>query len=197
MISILRQGSYHHTIHRTKLRQMGQDPKDWAAAKIAGGAPAPFTPKDDITGPYTGSGNDNEWGQALADIVARMMRAEFSVIPAQYDRACHLEYAGGVTGHGHEAADQFWLPLRAAFPSSDFAIHHTIGLEDPLLPPRAALRWSLTGKHDGWGAFWAPTGVEVHVIGAAHAEFGPWGLRREYVLFDETAIWKQIILKTG
>jgi hypothetical protein len=31
----------------------------------------------------------------------------------------------------------------------------------------------------------------------SHAEFGPRGLRREWVLFDETAIWKQILLKTG
>jgi hypothetical protein len=37
----------------------------------------------------------------------------------------------------------------------------------------------------------------VHVMGISHAEFGPWGLRREYTLFDETAIWKQIALKTG
>jgi hypothetical protein len=27
-----------------------------------------------------------------------------------------------------------------------------------------------------------------------HAEFGPWGLRREYALYDEIAIWKQILM---
>ncbi len=34
-------------------------------------------------------------------------------------------------------------------------------------------------------------------MGVTHAEFGPWGLRREYTLFDETAVWKQIVLATG
>jgi hypothetical protein len=34
-------------------------------------------------------------------------------------------------------------------------------------------------------------------MGISQAEFGPWGIRREWVLIDETAIWKQIILKTG
>jgi hypothetical protein len=34
-------------------------------------------------------------------------------------------------------------------------------------------------------------------MGLSHAELGPWGLRREGGLFDETAIWKQILLKTG
>ena len=65
------------------------------------------------------------------------------------------------------------------------------------MSPRAAIRWSLTGKHDGWGTFGQPSGAEVHVMGISHAEFGPWGLRREYTLFDETVIWKQIAIKKG
>jgi hypothetical protein len=108
-----------------------------------------------------------------------------------------LELPGGVTAYGTAAADRFWLGLRAAFPDSAFRMHHVIGREDPMMPPRAALRWSLTGKHGGWGVFGAPTGAEVHIMGMSHAEFGPRGLRREYVLIDETAIWKQILLHTG
>ena len=72
-----------------------------------------------------------------------------------------------------------------------------IGRDDPAMPPRAALRWSLWGKHDGWGAFGAPTGAQVYVMGFCHAEFGPWGLRREWVVFDETAIWMQIAKHAG
>ena len=180
------------------VRQIGRDPREWAADEIAAGRTAmPFTPDQDIEGPYLGRGNDNEWGQKYASLLTRMMEGEFSVIPAEWDRACHVEYPGGVTGHGHEAADRFWLSLRASFPSAKFEIHHVIGREDPMLPPRAALRWSLTGKHDGWGAFGAPTGANVHVMGLCHAEFGPWGLRREWALFDETQIWKQILLQAG
>ena len=65
------------------------------------------------------------------------------------------------------------------------------------MPPRAALRWSLWGRHDGFGAFGEPTGAEVYVLGLSHAEFGPRGLRREWVLYDEIAIWKQILMQTG
>ena len=32
-------------------------------------------------------------------------------------------------------------------------------------------------------------------MGLSHAEYGPWGLRREFVIFDETAVWKQILLR--
>jgi hypothetical protein len=181
------------------LRHLGRHPRDWAAEEIAAGrGGAPFTPAIDVPGPYDGIGNDAEPGQSYADLLTRLMQAEFSVIPEEWDRACHLEYPGGVTAHGHAAADAFWLGLRAAFPSADFTLHHIIGREgDPMLPPRAALRWSLDGLHLGWGAFGAPTGAEVHVMGIAHAEFGPWGLRREWVLYDEAAIWKQILLQTG
>ena len=66
-----------------------------------------------------------------------------------------------------------------------------------MLSPRAAIRWSLDGTHDGWGTFGRPTGNRVHVFGMCHAEFGPWGLRREYALYDEIAIWKQIQMGKG
>jgi hypothetical protein len=71
-----------------------------------------------------------------------------------------------------------------------------------MMPPRAAVRWSLHGQHDGWGTFGAPTGAEVYVLGASHAEFGALvggepKLRREWTLFDETSVWKQIVLHTG
>ncbi len=180
------------------VRQMGCAPEAWARAEVAAGrGGTPYTPETDVEGPYTGRGNDDANGARLADILTRMMKAEFSVIPAEYDRAAHLEYPGGVTGHGHGDADRFWLGLRAAFPSAAFTVHHVIGREDAMMPPRAALRWSLWGTHDGWGAFGAPSGARVHVMGITHAEFGMWGLRREWTLIDETAIWKQIALGAG
>ncbi|WP_300059474.1 nuclear transport factor 2 family protein [uncultured Roseobacter sp.] len=184
------------------VRQLGWEPKAYAADLIAaeGGPEAcvpPLTPANDQPGPYKGRGNDNEWGAKYADILSRIMGADMAAIPAEYDRACHVEYPGGMTGHSHGDVDQFWMGLRASFPDATFQIDHQIGRDDPLMPPRAALRWSLHGRHSGWGRFGAPTGAEVYLLGISHAEFGPWGLRREYVIFDETTIWKQILLQTG
>jgi len=184
------------------VRQLGFDPKRYAADMIEreGGPESctkPLNQDNDIPGPYTGRGNDNDWGQLYGDIFTRIMAGDLAVIPEKYDRACQLEYPGGVTAHSHGAADRFWVGLRASFPSARFNIDHQIGRDDELMPPRAALRWSLSGTHDGWGAFGPPSGAEVYILGACHAEFGPWGMRREYVLYDETAIWKQIVLHTG
>ena len=184
------------------VRQLGLDPEAFARQQIEseGGAEncAPlFSPAIDKPGPYLGRGNDNSWGQEYADLLHRIMGADLAAIPTLYDRGCQLEYPGGVTGHSHGDADKFWTGLRASFPSAEFKIEHQIGRDDAMMPPRAAVRWSLHGKHDGWGAYGEPSGAEVYIMGACHAEFGPWGLRREFVLFDETAIWKQIALKKG
>ena len=184
------------------VRQIGWDPKDFAIDLIEReGGPEkcskPFTPEIDLPGPYKGKGNQDEWGYKYADILTNIMNADMSVIPKEYDRACQLEQPGGVTGHSHKDADSFWMGLRASFPNAKFTIEHQIGRDDPMLSPRAAIRFGLYGKHDGWGTYGKPTGAKVYIMGICHAEFGPWGLRREFVLFDETSIWKQIVLQKG
>jgi hypothetical protein len=184
------------------LNQLGVDVRQFAADAISlEGGPdkcrKPFRPEHDVPAQYTSRGNKHETGERYAAILRDIMAGNLAVIEKAYDRGCHLQHPAGQSRHGRPAADQFWLGLRAAFPSAEFQIHHQIGRADEGLSPRAALRWSLTGTHDGWGSFGTPTGANVHVMGISHAEYGPYGLRREVVLYDEVAIWKQIVLKTG
>ena len=189
------------------VRQLGLDPQTYAAHLIAreGGsakAARPFGPDIDVQGAYRGIGNDNAWGQRYARLLARIMDKDFAAITAEYDRAVIGEYPGARTAIGWGQVCEFWLRLRSAFPSAEFRIHHTIGMDGGMLSPRAAIRWSLDGLHEGWGCFGPPTGTRVHVMGMSHAEFGPFGhdgasVRREFTLYDEIAIWKQILLQTG
>ncbi len=192
------------------VRQLGMDPASHARDLIAreGGpetcAP-PFTPAIDVDGGYHGRGNDNPWGARYADVLTGLMKAEFNTVPLVYDRAVTTDYAGGQMGLSHGDVTKFWLGLRSSFPAATFKIHHQIGMDAGMLPPRAAVRWSLDGVHDGWGVFGRPTGAPVHVMGMAHAEFGPFlndggpdaTIRRECALYDEIAIWKQILIHTG
>lgn len=182
------------------VRQLGMEPRAYAQRLIAdeGDAPkTPYLPENDVDGGYRGRGNANEWGQRYADTLSRIMNKDFNHILADYDRAVIGEYPGAQQTYGREAATEFWVGLRASFPSARFEIHHQIGMDADMLSPRASVRWSLDGSHDGWGVFGRPTGARVHVFGMSHAEFGPWGLRREFTLYDEIAIWKQILLATG
>ncbi|WP_425098812.1 ester cyclase [Tropicibacter sp. S64] len=185
--------------HGAICSQLGLDPQALARELWSGADPEsmPFRPAIDQQGPYTGTGNHNQWGRAFAELLTRIVAGELQTITGQYDDACVLAYPGGVDGHGVAQAVQFWMGLRAAFPSAQFRIEHAMGLEEPLMPARAAVRWSLTGRHEGWGLFGAPSGAEVHVMGMSHAEFGPLGVRREWTLYDELAIWMQIVAHRG
>jgi predicted ester cyclase len=182
--------------------QMGMTPEGFARAAIdrQGGpekAMPMFTPEQDQQGPYTGHGNDNVWGQRYGAILKAIMDADVAVIAREYDRACRLYYPNGVDARSFGPAENFWMGLRAAFPSAEFKIEHLMGNEDPLLGARAAARWSLRGRHDGWGSYGAPSGADVYVFGFSHAGFGPWGLREETVVFDTTSIWQQILIHKG
>lgn len=182
--------------------QLGLDPMTLARSLIereGGGASArgPFSPESDVIGNYRSRGNDNPCGSRLADLLTRIMSMDFAVIAQDYDRAIRTEHPGLRSGWGRASADAAWVTLRSSFPSALFAVHHVIGRVDAHQPDRAAVRWSLTGSHDGFGAYGVPTGARVHIMGITHAEWGPWGLNREFTVFDEIAIWKQILLHTG
>ncbi len=184
------------------VRQLGHDPQDFTQALIVqeGGpenAAPVFTPEIDVDGGYQGRGNDNEHGGRYADLLRRIMDTDFNAIHTDYDRAAQGHYAGASHLVGRDRMTEFWVGLRSSFPSAKFEIHHQIGMDGGDLSPRAAIRFSLNGIHDGWGSFGKPSGAKVHVMGLAHAEFGPWGLRREYALIDEVAIWKQILMHKG
>lgn len=184
------------------ISQLGLDPKTYAANQIEAeggpeGANRPFGPETDRAGRYQGRGNDHDAGVRYADVLTSIMAGDLAAVGQRYDRAAHLELPGGLSGHGWSDADRFWLGLRSSFPSATFTVHHRIGRDDPQMPPRAAVRWSLDGAHDGWGRYGAPTGAPVHVMGISHGEWGARGLRREWIMLDDTAVWKQILLHTG
>lgn len=179
--------------HGAICRQLGREPAEVARTLTS----RPFTPDQDIPGPYRGKGNEHESGQDFARTLQRIMQADMAVIRETYDRACSLHYPGGQQVRGYAEAENFWVGLRAALPSARFSIDHQIGRFDKDLGRRAAIRWSLQGKHDGWGCFGAPSGAEVYIMGCSHAEFGPWGIRAEFTLFDEVAVWQQIHAHTG
>ena len=184
-------------------RQIGIDPRAFACDQIMseGGhenAHRPYKPDvSNLAGPYQGKGNNYEQAKGYAQILTSIMNAEMSVIANSYDRACQLELPEITTRYGRDEIDRFWLSFRSSFPDAEFTIDHCIGRSDTKFGSRAALRWSLQGRHAGTGMFGEPTGAEVYIMGMSHAEYGMSGIRREYVLFDTTAIWKQILLHTG
>ena len=86
-------------------RHIGLTPEDAARAMIAAeGGPAtaghPFTPAQDVQGPYRGTGDGSELGQQYADILSRIMEGDLAVIGQSHDRAVSLALPGGGTKTG-------------------------------------------------------------------------------------------------
>jgi len=71
------------------------------------------------------------------------------------------------------------------------------GRADPGQPRRAAIRLSLSGRHDGPGPFGPRGAAAPHGMGIPHADFGPRGLRPEWTPIEQTAIGKRIPLAAG
>ena len=183
------------------LKQLGLEPMQFAKDLIEReGGPEkcvkPFSKETDVPGPYTGKGNKNEWGKRLSSILTNLMSKDIATIQREYDRAVQTEHPGSVTVHSWSETESLWMSLISSFPNAIFSVEHQIGREDPLHPPRAAVRWSMSGKHEGWGMFGQPTNAYVYIMGFTHAEFGPYGLRKEFTLYDPVSIWKQIFINS-
>ncbi len=177
------------------VRQMGHEPRAFAAALVEaelarGEALDPMGDVERSPLVYAGRGNDSSWGLRYCDALTGHFRG--ASIEEAYDRAVHCEIPGGSSRHGWGPVGDFWAGLTGSFPGAGVRIDHCIGREDPVVGARAAVRFTLTGVHGGHGMFGDPTGAPVCILVICHADFGPDGVRREYVLLDEVAVWQQI-----
>ena len=76
-----------------------------------------------------------------------------------------------------------------------FKVEHVGYLDEPNRNPRASIRWSLEGVHsEDSKNYGEKTNSNLTIIGINHAELNSYGIIKEWVLFDEVAIWKQILM---
>ena len=185
------------------VRQIGIDPKTFAANQIKseGGSEKcniPFNALTNIESKYVAPPQTSfDTGQDYGYILSNILDNNSNIFQEGYDRAVRQEQTGGLTGYGRDDVENFWMNLRSSFPDAKFTLEHCANLQENKQTNKSAIRWSLIGKHSGSGLFGTPTDTEVYVMGINHAEFSSKGVKNEWVLFDETAVWKQILLKTG
>ena len=185
------------------IRQLGMDPKEYAVNLIeyeggSGKALAPYNQHTPYNSTYVAPIlNDFNQGNNYAEILKSIMDDSKQNIEKDYDRAVQQFQPGGLIKNGSEEARRFWFNLRTAFPDSIFNIEHIGFIEEKNQPKKVSIRWSLVGLHNGAGIFGSPSGANVYVMGINHVEFGARGVKNEWILYDETIIWKQILMKTG
>ena len=115
-----------------------------------------------------------------------------------YDRAANIFWPGNRIGHGREAIKEKWNSLKAIFSDIKFTIEHVGFLEEVGQNPRISVRWFLEGTHSKDSMDYdKASNKKIFIMGINHAEFYSNSIIREWVLFDEVAIWKQILLNHG
>ncbi|MFM9976691.1 MAG: ester cyclase [Sphingomonadaceae bacterium] len=132
---------------------------------------------------------------------ARVAEAYREIWGAQTPSAIRDHYAPGteVALPGHARAngwaefDRFVISVLASVPDAVLTLHSATVNREPERPVRVALRWALDGTHSGWGRFGTPAGAPLHIMGLSHVHLSGQQIIAEWLLFDEVAIWKQII----
>ena len=113
-----------------------------------------------------------------------------------YSRAANIFWPGNRIGHGREDIIKFWETLSKSFTIVKFSIEHIGFIEEKNKNPRVSIRWFLDGKHSEKSKeFGEATNNNVFIFGINHAEFSKDNVIREWIVFDEVAVWKQILKK--
>ena len=92
---------------------------------------------------------------------------------------------------GKGAYQHFVLTLLAAFPDAGVSVDHIcwIGSGSDV---KIAVRWTLQGTHLGPGWYGDPSGQRVKLMCISHFELESGRIAREYTVYDEFALLKQI-----
>ena len=181
------------------VRQIGYSPKEFAQIMInkEGGVdnakklfdksevkPSDYHPEDVRI---------NSAGEKYSKILNSVFEANYDF--SDYNRASSIYWPGNKLGHGREDVAKFWNSLKSIFTEIKFSIEHVGYLDEPIKNPRASIRWFLEGIHsndsDDYGK---KTNSKLFIMGINHVELNKDGIIREWVLFDEVAIWKQILM---
>ena len=117
---------------------------------------------------------------------------------SDYDRAANIFWPGNQIGHGREDIVKKWNTIKEIFSNIKFTIEHVGFLDDTNQNSKVSIRWFLEGVHTNESlAYGKASKKNIFIMGINHAEFYSNTIIREWVLFDEVAIWKQILLNHG
>ncbi len=138
--------------------------------------------------------NSNEFTNSYISYFKKLIDKDFNLIKIKYERSAQTFWPGGKINYSYEQIKKIWSDFLNCFEKLELIIHFFSGITEPLLSPRVAIRWTIKGKHLNKGCYGPPSQKDIEIAGISHIEFGKTGIIREYVIFDEISIWKQILL---
>jgi len=99
--------------------------------------------------------------------------------------------------YGHGDYENFVITMLACFPDLALTVDHQCVLGDGARGYRVTTRFTLQGTHTGYGPYGTPTNRRIFLIGISHHEIEGEKIAREWTLFDEFALLKQLYGRIG
>ena len=181
------------------VRQLGFTPREFAKLvidkeKINGGIKKVFDLTSDQKSDYEPEKVPQKGiGQKYSEILQNIFSDKYNF--ADYARAANIYWPGNRIGHGREDIKQFWKFIIDAFSNIKFTVEHVGWLDEQNKNGKVSIRWFLNGLHSKKSKeFGNETNKNIFIMGINHAEIVNNNVIREWVLFDEIAIWKQILM---
>ena len=184
------------------VRQIGYTPKEFAQIMIEkegglGHAKNLFDKNDLKPSNYNPLAVEiNSAGEKYSKILNKIFEEKYDF--KDYNRASSIYWPGNKLGHGKEDVAKLWNSIKDIFTDIKFTIEHVGYLNEPNKNPRASIRWFLKGIHSKDSeTYGKKTNSKLFIMGINHVELNQDKIIREWVLFDEVAIWKQILMKNN
>ena len=184
------------------VRQIGYTPKEFAQIMIdkeggLGKAKKLFDKNDIKPSDYQPEKiKKDSAGQKYSEILSKVFEEDYDF--NDYNRASSIYWPGNKIGHGREDISKLWNSLKDIFTDIKFTIEHVGYLDESDKNPRASIRWFLEGLHSNDSEdYGKKTNSKLFIMGINHVELNQDGIIREWVLFDEVAIWKQILMSNS
>ena len=182
------------------VRQLGYTPKEFAKHIIdkEGGetkAKKIFDLNSDMKSEYKPFNFEkNSVAEKYSQILKNIFFEDYKF--TDYARAASIFWPGNKIGHGREDVSKYWNSIKNALNDIDFSIKHVGWLEEKGKNSKVSIRWFLKGLHsNNTNEYEEATNKDVFIMGINHAEIIDGNIIREWVLFDEVAIWKQLLMK--
>ncbi|MBL8376351.1 MAG: ester cyclase [Burkholderiales bacterium] len=178
-------------------RQIGREPRALAQAWLDSTPDAVRPAPTQAPAPYRNHVcNDGVAQEHAAAFRETWEGAGPQALAATHSREVIAALPGGSAASGREALLAYWDAMRSALPDARLNVEHLVAAPRPG-KTALAMRWRLAAHHAGSGRFGPATHRRVDILGITHAEAGPRGIEREWILIDEIAIWMQLLEPSG
>ncbi len=113
--------------------------------------------------------------------------ARFGRVREVYSPAAHWGGPGGRRLFGWGEIAGWFTGLIGSFGDARLSVDHVASVGDEI-----AVRWSLTGTHDGGALYGAATGEAIYILAVTHWKVACGVIVDEVTVFDEVALMRQM-----